>query len=219
MSQNKSTTLIGFWLPIILALISSFTALYQSFSSKENSKSAVETADTVKDELRSKDKITLYREFPVGTIVSSVLDYQKFSKLLEQPSPSKYSPTNVNIIWVPADGRNCLGSKFADVAETSVVPDYRGLFLRGENAFDISFEPRPVLAEQRDNGLRAKGGLQLDEVKRHTHNYFAGTKEHTERQTGNSKYLINPGWKESTAFGTDETRPKNRAVKYYIKIN
>ena len=67
---------------------------------------------------------------PVGTILGSVLPPVQFARGAQLGS------------WVPADGRSVVSTtKFAQITGKSKVPDLRGLFLRGLNAF-ASDNPR-----------------------------------------------------------------------------
>jgi len=64
------------------------------------------------------------KNLPVGTIVASVLEYKDFREIVDG-------------IWVPADGAKVpRSSKYYELAEKSKLPDMRGMFLRGLNAFE-----------------------------------------------------------------------------------
>lgn len=149
-------------------------------------------------------------EVPVGTIISSMFSWPSFSK--------KYGTKN----WAPIDGREIdSNSEYVKILGSNVLPDFRGLFLRGINSFDNE--------ESRNDGLqdpeginRKAGDFQEDRIKSHLHSVSSRT---ADTGRGGSKLPYknggNPGeWLTgATIDGGTETRPKNAAVYYYVKIN
>lgn len=170
---------------------------------------------------------------PVGSIICSVLEYSNFCLLNEIPNQGPSS----ELIWVPADGRDVAGSRYAD--KIAKVPDLRGVFLRGLNIFDTNNNPVNSDSRPLDLTQREPGSFQLQSIQQHTHNIEDPGHNHGIK-------LKNPGAggigatgrddsDASSDHGTvdavtgikilkntsvaDETRPNNVAVYYYIKIN
>ena len=61
---------------------------------------------------------------PVGSIINSMLTEAQFQTQLGNPSPAT---------WILSDGRNVVGSAYAQVAGVTNAPDLRGLFQRGKD--------------------------------------------------------------------------------------
>ena len=162
---------------------------------------------------------------PVGTIVSSLFDPQTFAEAAGNdvfpfdPAKSK---------WCPADGRPIEGSRYS-VLRNAPVPDFRGLFLRGLNTFDPNKPARSDANKDPDGDKRVAGDVQSDEFKRHNHlnEKDAGFVLHHPAAVprGNmDSNLANPHPTEWDTSGPDfeggaETRPRNIAIYYYIRIN
>ena len=168
-------------------------------------KEAEKKVEEVSDVLKKVDILSV----PVGTIVASVTPYSKL-------------PSNE---WVPADGREIIGSKYQGLTGNQSAPDLRGVFLRGINTFDLKYEnespDNKVSDNQKDpTGLREVYNFQSDEVIKHSHSFFHGA------HGGGGISNVPPNSNESVpihrktgAYGGEETRPKNVAVYYYIKVN
>lgn len=135
----------------------------------------------------------------VGDVVESLLDEVQFQN-------------ERNSTWVLADGRNVAGSKFENITNMSNVPDARGMFLRGKNNGRNDGLEDPA-------GERNLGDFQNDEFKSHTHSLPNLTSDSGSSTDGPN--TPNDGTVENStgATGGDETRPKNIAVNYFIKIN
>jgi hypothetical protein len=100
------------------------------------------------------------------------------------------------------------------------VPDLRGVFLRGLNQFD-PYSPVPQDNSRNDTDKdRTVGSYQKDEFKKHSHNI---SEESSENVTAGGSALVKNSQrsnrKTDDAGTVDETRPKNIAVYYYIRIN
>jgi len=137
---------------------------------------------------------------PVGTIIASYL----------QPSQVK---ERYGDEWVLADGRDVsTNTPFFKETGMTKIPDLRGMFLRALNA-------------GRNDGLgdpetRLLGSYQDDALKSHQHKISTGgiwgrsfKGEDAGPHTAYEKDA-NTG-----SFGGGETRPRNIAVYYYIKVN
>lgn len=122
-----------------------------------------------------------------------------------------------DVTWVLADGRDLdnfpetANSKYKDITGSSVIPDLRGMFLRGKNNGRADGNENP------DGDLNL-GTYQADEFKSHTHSYdrannFSGL------LVGSSPAGFIVQGTTTGASGGNETRAKNVTVNYYIKIN
>jgi len=154
---------------------------------------------------------------PVGTIVSSLLPFGAFKT--EAGDAAGFD--TLNSTWSPLDGRAVTGSRYATVTGSNTLPDARGMFLRGLNEFD---NIRGVRADgnQDPQAGRLVGQYQADDYLSHQHTVtemiadnnidgvdstttFSGEHHNEQRATG--------------LAGGAETRAKNIALYYYIKIN
>jgi hypothetical protein len=140
---------------------------------------------------------------PVGMIVSSMLTLAQFQAINGST-------------WVLADGASVVGSSYAAITSNSTVPDLRGMFLRGKNNGRLDGQQDP-------GGERTIGDLQADDFKSHRHDLIvydsagSGNNYPTDYFPNTSVTGVN-----TTAIqlsGGSETRPKNIAVNYFIKIN
>lgn len=154
---------------------------------------------------------------PIGTIVSSVLDYNSFVEL------NKFKVTNKmsEAIWVPCDGRNVKASKYGEFVGN--VPDLRGVFLRGVNEYGVDFPGVSLVNATQANPDNVQAGVfQSDSFKAHNHNLGDAGKADWDGKVGeNRQRVTNSGGNGivTSVVGGNETRPKNITVYYYIKIN
>lgn len=175
------------------------------------------------------------RNVPIGSIVASLLNYNQFAFAAaaaasedgrsEDPLSAAIPPAPPvdprTTPWVPADGRAVPGSGFHRLTGKPNVPDLRGLFLRGTNNFDPKWTEPPQAPEQLDpEGLRALGSFQRDSFASHAHSFQTRVPAGVPGGSGE------PGH-QGLAFeggvtdpnGGSETRGKNAAVAYYVRIN
>lgn len=154
---------------------------------------------------------------PIGTVVASMLDPARFSQMVG--TGGDFSPQTST--WIPADGREVPGSRYASVLSRSRVPDLRGLFIRGLNAFEMGRDrlgTEPQWADP-DGASRQPGDPQADSFKAHMHKIYT-TSGSGVKSGENPNYVNKLGADGSTsAEGGSETRPRNAALYYYIKIN
>ena len=158
---------------------------------------------------------------PIGTIISSVLDWKRFCQINHLPEVLNYSDKKSK--WAPADGRPVIGSEYGKIENN--VPDLRGTFIRGINDFGVP-GVQAVEAKQADpDGLRKAGNHQEDAIIEHTHDFPYGSWQ-TNAKGGDNRSYVGTDTKQAwTTKGvnehksTTETRPKNTAVYFYIKIN
>lgn len=167
------------------------------------------------------------REMPLGTIVTSVLNFEQFSFVSKnnEKSPGGIWTSNKSK-WAPCDGRPLPNSKYSKVSSRTNAPDFRGIFLRGLNSFDPTYTIQPTIPSQLNPDNTPAGVYQQDEFKSHTHgvtdhsNRFAYKKPGMGIQSnkGDEVQFDKPNISINSSGG-NETRPKNVSVFYYIKIN
>lgn len=207
MNEKVSVALIGAVVSIGVSLI---TAITQTKATLKDEKPAFiqETREQLAFSVTG---------VPVGTVVASMIAPKEFARLVGDETNFDTRKSQ----WVPADGRSVAGSRYAS-AMTSTVPDLRGLFIRGLNYAEPDknrLTDQPAWADPEPN--RQPGSLQADSVSEHHHS-FAG--QHQVQTNGSSGFwAISPqnynGVQSTSNFGGEETRPKNAALFYYIKIN
>ena len=159
----------------------------------------VQKIEKTLEALRQNVKESLNKELPIGTIIASVLDPDQFKEQLENTEKSK---------WVLADGKDYVNAKIN-------VPNLLGMFLRGMNVDGKGVDPGPE---------RKAGELQEDALQQHGHETKAT--QQGWNQFGHKKQGYTSGGYAHIANVTevkdartaDETRPKNAAVYFYIKI-
>lgn len=155
----------------------------------------------------------------LGTIIASTLNYDQLcTQLKERPAFDAGKST-----YAPCDGRSVVGSDYSEVTKEREAIDLRGRFLRGLNVIygigqRLPFNPK----EEGDPEVtRQMGDYQADAFKSHTHQY-------TDRQEGNGPNQADDGndvgfskieTKTTSGTGGEETRPRNVAVYYYMRIN
>ena len=163
----------------------------------------------------------------VGTVEASVLDYDNFIKITNDPKvidPQKST-------WIPADGRSIEGSKLSKLTNVGNAPDLRGTFLRGLNVIYSDGQPALDFKKSDPDGANRKpGDSQSDVIKQHNHGFShviqvapnepnnGGTGGFSHQSSGTEHYN-NYGAVGVNPDGGSETRPRNVAVYYYIKIN
>lgn len=153
---------------------------------------------------------------PIGTIIPSMLDSSLFAKAVGD-SPDFDS---IKSKWVLADGQKDLThSKYHRLTGESYTPDLRGMFLRGLNVGRDDGKQDP----EQD---RTPGDYQQDALKEHGHKTTAKALKWRDTKTrlgytskGEAKAPIAEVTDVTHAKVAEETRPKNVAVYFYIKIN
>lgn len=166
-------------------------------------------------------------EVPVGTVITSFLTWIEFEATAEdnKANPGGNFWTSEYSKWSPADGRAVPGSRFKSVTGDANVPDLRGVFVRGLNNFDTTVGGvNPSLGDP-DAG-RGRGSYQQDQIVDHTHSF--GVPD-WQVSNGNGPYPDGLCWHGNTrdssptgppsAANGPETRPRNVALHYYIRIN
>lgn len=170
---------------------------------------------------------------PVGMIVSSMLTESQFQAI---------NGTS----WILADGRSVAGSAYASVTSISTAPDLRGMVLRGKNNGRADGNQDPD-GERALNSFQnhafaghSHGGATGGQSSDHQHiDGFAGVNAggsfgvatvggggNINQQSGQSvnNHALTSGVTANhahaiSAEGGNETRMRNVAVNYFIKIN
>ncbi len=138
---------------------------------------------------------------PIGTVVASILTPAKFSELMGADS----------VYWKLADSSTA-STEFFAATGVSNIPDLRGAFLRGINAGRATTTGDPA-------GERTVGSYQADELKSHSHTVLQHYVGGANQQYGVFASLNELNISRATsAYGGDETRPRNVAVYWYIKV-
>jgi len=161
---------------------------------------------------------TFDRRLPVGIIVPSVLDPAAFATVAGDSGDFDTRSS----AWVPADGRPVPGSAFAKRTGGARTPDLRGLFLRGLN-YSSPNEARADGHQDPDGGQRKPGDFQNDALAKHSHQFkWLSVSGSGNAEVGGGQGYPRREVTENTAEqegGASETRPRNAAVFYYVKIN
>lgn len=170
--------------------------------------------------IASTTKKSLEVKVPIGTIISSLLPYKAFMEV-----NGFKETTNLSLLtWVPCDGRTVASSLFAENGGGQTAPDLRGVFLRGVNEYYVA-GAGPLKTERLNTEGKVAGEFQPDGLKKHTHNQIWGQNGGTPNTIAQGNNLANfKAYKmlqttSENIGGTEETRPKNITVYYYIKIN
>ena len=140
--------------------------------------------------------------FPVGSVVASYLaPHQMQEKYGEQ--------------WVLADGREVsTTTKFYDITGKTKVPDLRGMFIRGLNVERKDGKQDP---EGQD---RLVGDYQADAFQKHSHAIkTAGIWGRSFKGEDGSPKTAYEKVENTDERGGTETRARNVALYYYIKIS
>lgn len=187
-------------------------------------------------------------DVPIGTIVMSFLTWAQFETVTQNnvnnPAGPSWSPKYSK--WAPADGRQVPGSTLSTAASEVTLPDLRGVFSRGLNSFDPTGEPFPIDGAKKDPDARTRGSYQDESLKSHSHggstgpdapdhtHWFGGYTYGTDYGSANSAQnltvAVNNFNRQTDGAsarhthqippeGSAETRPKNVAIYYYIRIN
>jgi hypothetical protein len=157
------------------------------------------------------------KDMPVGTIITSYLNVDQFYLATKNNEKSPGGIwTSGKSKWCPADGRIIPGSIFGRIASQSNVPDLRGMFLRGLNVMEAAPQI-PLSVDRRDPDDRTVGTYQQDSFRSHSHPI--GREPWINGSSGASGNGIGLRENNTGASGGAETRPKNIAVYYYIRIN
>ena len=168
------------------------------------------------------DKLGEFEHMPVGTIVLSSLDERQ---MLAEEGMNSFDVRTSK--WCLADGRSVVGSNYKRTTNKDNAPDLRGVFVRGINSGKSGDYSDP-------EGDRSPGSLQRDSFQGHFHSLPENVAS-TSHSPGTSHPhgLANGGHTHgvSTVTGprndglsgeprvANETRPKNAAVFFYIRIN
>jgi len=139
--------------------------------------------------------------FPVGTVISSYLSPQQMKE-------------NYGDEWVLANGDDVsTKTAFYKITGKTKMPDLRGMFIRGLNVNRDDGNQDP------DGQSRIVGDYQADDLLQHNHSIATagiwGRSFKGENGSPNTAYEKNG---TTGDYGGKETRSKNVALYYYIKI-
>ncbi|MBB4215570.1 hypothetical protein FHT79_002739 [Rhizobium sp. BK212] len=193
----------------IIAILSSVVALYSQVS--------IAIGGVVAAQIQ--------RDFaPVGTVVSSVLPPPDFAKATGEQEGAALTVRK----WILADGRSVNGTAFAILTNDKPVPNLKGMFLRGINP-DTGRVPGSVEEYATALPMRSKFTGETNVVADHKHSggvsfggdqYEAGGNDYRAVGTTETGFAgAHQHTVEINGGGDAETRPKNVAVYFYVKIN
>jgi hypothetical protein len=174
-------------------------------------------AIVAKPEKMSDSEKRLLSIAPVGTVVASILSWEDFKK----------TGKDVDKYWLPADNRPLpRDSDLSKYFNLKYAPDLRGSFIRGINKF-AKDELKEIEKNKADpDGVRSPGNFQFDALQDHNHTFTyhkggnkAGGGHNIEGPNRPMKDIWPVGGVTDKARKASETRPKNTAVYFYIKIN
>ncbi len=212
---------------ILIAIISAVSAIVVAVVTTYGTIAvSAPEAKKVKEELKDISNLEKIANMPIGTIVPSMLPPSLFAEVVGDPAPSVFDPGKSK--WVLADGRDIRISRYGRLSGNAETPDLRGMFLRGLN------EGRKD--DKQDPDVRKPGDYQKDAIQRHGHKATVtgeptGYKEQAETPSGigytRNKAGRNAPYEKISVNVSDvvganaeaETRPRNAAVYFYIKIN
>jgi hypothetical protein len=147
---------------------------------------------------------------PVGSIVASMLAPKDFAAAVGDPSDFDQRTAR----WTLADNKGPMpGTKWAEITNNQPIPDLRGMFLRGLNVGRDDEWADP----EKD---RTAGKRQMDELRAHQHTYsdtFVGGSGPAQVMQGGT-WARPTAEKETKPTTGAETRPKNVAVYFYIRV-
>lgn len=209
---------------VLAAAITAFTTIRSASTELESAqRQAASAIIGAKDAAAAARNVQLrtsqaYPErFPLGGIVASTLPWEKFSKAAS--GTAMFSEDRST--WAPCDGRSIAGSRLEQELGVATAPDLRGVFLRGLNEF-VPGHAKPLDPLRADpEGNRAPGSFQADAIGSHSHDI--GFQRHgLKNGKGDINLELespNLSGERTRSEGGPETRPKNIAVYYYVRIN
>ena len=194
-----------------------------SYLEKSKNSASLASSESTLDKIAEKlgtsqdflNKVSISKELPVGTVISSMVQ------------PHVFLSTNTGKYWLPSDGRAVpKTSLYYKLTGQANLPDLRGMFLRGVN----QFEKGTHRTDGREDPIndREAGSYQADEFKSHQHvaNMEIGAEPISgraqAREAAGAHGRIGTMYTSNGLInlsGGEETRPKNIAVYYYMKIN
>lgn len=164
---------------------------------------------------------------PLGTVISSTLNFLELRAATRDAEIAGVAWVSNKSKWAPCDGREVPGSRYAEAASRGTVPDLRGVFLRGLNQFDPFSRVPP---SRLDPDTRTVESYQAEALGPHKHDleagqFYAGAHTQDKLDGGDDKpWYTSVGLQVIRVLDTGEnlgteTRPKNVALFYYIRIN
>ncbi len=161
---------------------------------------------------------------PVGTVVSSLLEPNDFARAIGEEEGAVITSRT----WVLADGRDVTGTIYAVTTHRVKVPDLGGLFLRGIDPNGPLRNPGSIEDWSTGNPKNPFKGTSDSKGQSYTFNQFVYGVDNYDVPGGPVRRPYPAPMSIDTTHthlitvdggGDAETRPKNAAVFYYIKIN
>lgn len=149
---------------------------------------------------------------PIGTVLASMLQPPAFATAVGDPPNFEIGHSK----WTLADDKGRIpGTKWAEYTQNAPVPDLRGMFIRGIN------QGRSDGKQDPDN--RNPGDYQVDQFQTHIHdalyaNHAGTTPSHKYEGASDQNPAGKTAGPATGRYGS-ETRPKNVAVFFYLRIN
>lgn len=147
--------------------------------------------------------------FPVGSIIYSMLTQAQISNSINNPTPQ---------IWKLADGSDVTGSAYAVLTGNTLLPDLRGIFVRGVNGGATAINP---------DGTLPLGTYTADRFGSHQHQFSVSqlnislnviTAPVSLETTIDTPTFFNTS-NLTNASGGNDTAPTNVTVNIFIRIN
>jgi hypothetical protein len=203
--------------PVLVALITALTTIYVQ------SKDVRQARDEAENAARAARKT---QELGVGMVVASMLTPIAFAQSVGDPWP--FDPLKSR--WSLADGEEVSGSTYQKQMSVNRVPDMRGLFLRGANYNRTDqwadLQPHDAEGRQEDTTRMPRTGFTVTSAGAHSHTVAAtgaedgwGRLEIGGPATDTMSTSTNGDHTHTLSGGDPETRPRNIAVYFYIRIN
>lgn len=221
LSDGMRRALMTHGTAIVVALITSAATVVTSLGNVHTATKDATSASAIANHAAEKAQVAAEKAngevIPIGAIVASTLAWEEFST----SSGSRADFAAGESAWTPCDGRSIAGSKASLTYRLNRAPDLRGVFLRGLNEFVPGYT-QPLDPSRADPATsRTAGSYQADELRKHRHTlpYQKWALKNGDKVLDLEETTNEKGRVSTDDAGGDETRPKNVAVYYYMRIN
>lgn len=164
---------------------------------------------------------------PIGTIVASLLPPEVFEAKAEPIGAWKFANADVIDRTPLGDfiviNSNRYAPALLDAHSDPVLPDLRGVFLRGMEHDGTGTGTRVDNRGDTESGRRI-GSYQRDSFLTHHHKYLAGVRAEISDSSGNLRVRRDNDAKansediEPPGSDNSETRPRNVTIFYYVYV-
>jgi hypothetical protein len=209
-------------------VVAAVTAVATVWTASSSLASASADAERLRRDVGSLTASLHAARIPVGVVVASMLAPDAFAEAAGDALPFDARRSQ----WAPADGRDVQGSRYQALLDRASVPDLRGIFLRGANLGrqDASRDPDGdrILGGEPQEAATAmpKAGFLVLPGGAHTHGLPSGGHApgwgRLEEGGGGDRGIgtsSNGEHAHRLSGGDIETRPRNVAVAYFVRIN